>query len=532
MRLRQIIFIWLFAVLMINVGAEGRANASNVSCTKHGPGGGCIHYGNKIGYRPVNVNKAGLWVKQPKGRGPLPAQAIYRVALHCVQVGNLPVEPQEGILTQSETVTSHTIAFTKKRISGTGAITSKLPIVHVYTLAGKKANRSSFIDPNCNTSFYFSGRDKIYLAVSLLKGTTHTPNQFLSTMYAAASTAFPLWTLFVSSDLEKIVKSKLDRIEKTQDPLKNALQTLDSKGSVSYPYDIRLGTYVIKTDYSKVIIKVTKVDSLLKAGPAIVADYESTFNALGKTLFGNNPGDKAIKKNCGKFRDDALFRGFSPDDVTYALTYAAILQDESSEQSFACLGRDGALRARKFSIWKTYPTKKWSKGDIANYFGEEGGLINVAQPSRLGSYKRFFNQMMWALGTYAQKDAKGLQPSSHDIRRFLASRVRVENSSAAFNFLTASLSPKAMMAALVKKRTVRFGCVTGDNAGGAAMFLALPSAPKNKDHKYTLNETTVFHAWLNGHGRVGALEVDFDKASAAIAEKANDKACGQTVVFQ
>ena len=73
---------------------------------------------------------------------------------------------REGIFNRTDVVTNHFIALTNKALTGDALPIDARVLIPVYSVGTANANQSNFTNKACNTSFFISGREPLFIAAT------------------------------------------------------------------------------------------------------------------------------------------------------------------------------------------------------------------------------------------------------------------------------------------------------------------------------------------------------------------------------
>jgi len=351
--------------------------------------------------------------------------------------------------------------------------------------------------------------------------TSNSPGLFTRLIYEAIQVAVPILPLIKGTTLATTI---IGDVAKTEDPLKKVIAELD-KGRTYTKSDILfLGDNVIRTPYSRVVVNISKIKSLLDPGNA---DFLKIFeDATDAAEAGLGLGAAAnLGQKCGEFAKGLTGRNFSPPDVAYALVSISQAANLGRTGTLDCMSSRYALEgldARIAPAWNRYNGPNYTQADARSYFAESGGPI-VAQPKfeRWATQLRIFVQMM---GGYLQ--SSGAQ--TVEWSAYYTDPLHLINTTTYYSNTFGDSDPPlaTVLTTLLEKNFRRAGCLTSDTEALAAIVLFRADDPTKKQFKPT--ETAVMRIWYNDKQRISRVQIDYD---VDLLEKAlngkRSRVCGE-----
>ena len=426
-------------------------------------------------------------------KGPLLDGKIYAVDITCKKAGNL-----EGAIdrnpfytnTRTHAVLISTTAPTKAP-DGEKLPESTLAAVQVFSV--DKA--TTFVDrTDCEHHFLLAGGKRYYLvgAINILDDFASSPAGTILTNLAAIVT--PLFSLFTGNPLPAIVATKISNVQSMVTPFQNILAALNRGKNLTKVVDgLRVGTYVVTTDYTTVTVNVRLVPSIALDNNSVYrADFRSQIGAAPEKIDAAN-----LDKSCGSVRGGLTESSFTArEDIAYALIALGAKIGLNRSQIVKCLTRDYAVTAAKFPdfVWVSFPVELRFTQDIVDDTLPENSW--PPQPE-FDAIRGRLDQTVTSLAQYARNNPK--PPSAVAIlSKYFAPSVAIVDKTSDFK-ITESPDPLDRLKAIdtiVAKGYIRIGCFapTGDTTdkavdGATAMFLAF-NAP-NEATSTTMDKAIV-----------------------------------------
>lgn len=306
---------------------------------------------------------------------------LYAVTITCSVKNTLPNGSWNPFV-QKNLVTSHLVALTTTKLSQPDLPTpdKSRATLTVFSVSGDDKSRKVFLNENCASSFLVSGRETLFIAATASQATTNTPGALTRLIYEAIQVAVPILPLIQGTAL---VGTMAGDIAKTQDPLNKVVSELDKGRTYTKGDDLFIGDNVIRTPYSRVIVNVSKIKSLLDPGNGdFLRIYEDGTDASEATLALSTASANLIQK-CKDFASGLKGRNFSPSDIAYGLVLVSQAASLDREKTLDCMTSRYALQALDKSndgAWNRYNGQNYKNGDVASYFTDDPNGTTFAQP--------------------------------------------------------------------------------------------------------------------------------------------------------
>ncbi len=512
--------------ILVIIGACDAAWAQN--CAQRDPDTNLC-----IGPQIAGIDHLPLSLTPPANRTKLDPYGIYRVAVVCKETKPLPVETNSGIFARNNVATAHTIAITDQGVTSSAfpAADKAKAVIGVFAVSGDTKNRSGFVNRACDTDFFISARKPLFLAASAAKATAASPSVLTQALYNVVKIVIPIWPLFTGTALAGEIKNQLTAVKDSEQPLKDFFAGFDNGITSTIVQPLYVGTHVIKTEYSRVTVSVTRLKSIIQLGnDTFRAAFEDTFIVLKDQIApaaGPLNADQFSLK-CASIRNQLAAPGLSTYDATYALGYAAHQAGLAPDKVMDCLGRDHALiAANEFeaTYWKDY-AGTFTKEDVRSHFPEVKPW--PVPPPFPGAVETRYRQMMLVLGMYAQPETP---PDSvaKMLGGYLAAKIEVSNETDRFPFLETNPSNVEFMKVLTDKGYRRFGCVASDTQA-LGMFLAFPLKPTADGGQYKTSDALLLRTWFDADRRVARVRISDDYTTVEGILTKYGRRCGETVV--
>ena len=412
-------------------------------------------------------------------------------------------------------VTSHVIALTTSKLAQTDmpAADKTRATITVFSIAGDDQSRKVFLNKNCKSSFLVSGRENLFLAATANQTTTNKPGPLTRLVYEAIQVAIPILPLIKGTALASTIVSD---VAKTEDPLKKVISELDKGRTYTKADDIFIGNNVIRTPYSRVIVRVSKIRSLLDPTNAdFLKIFEDATDAAQASLALS--GAAAPSQKCGEFASGLKGRNFSPPDIAYALVLVSQAANLTQKNTLDCMSEKYALQAldtRILPAWNRYNGKNYSEDDASSYFASTGGAI-IAQP-KFERWATNLRILVKVVGGYLQSGGT----KTVDWPAFYTDPVHLTNTTTYYSetFGESDTSLATVFKTLIDKNFRRAGCLTSETDSLAAFVLFRVLSPSEiNQRQFKPSETVVMRIWFNKKQRVSRVQIDYD---VALLEKA------------
>lgn len=451
---------------------------------------------------------------------------LYAVTIDC-HVDDVLSGSSWNPFVETNLVTSHMIALTTSRLAQADLPTpdKSRATITAFSVSGDDKSRKVFLNKHCRSTFLVSGRETLYLAATANQATTNTPGPVTRLIYSAIQVAIPILPLIQGTSL---VSTIVGDVAKTQDPLKTVIAELDKGRTFTKSDDLYVGNNVIRTPYSRVVVSISKVKSLLdKGNEDFLKIFEDATDAAETALALNSPGVNFNTK-CGEFAASLKGRNFSPTDIAYALVLVTQAAHLSRNSTLECMTSSYALQAlddRNLPAWNRYSGKNYTQADATSYFAVGGGAI-VAQP-KFKEWAVSLGIMVKVMGAYLQSG--GTQ--TVDWSRYYTDPVHLTNTATFYSKDYGESDPTLanFLTTLVEKKFRRAGCLTSDTDSLAAFILFRTDDPNKK--QFDAADTIAVKLWYNEKQRISRLQLDYDPD---VLEKAlngkKERICGEDLM--
>ena len=224
--------------------------------------------------------------------------------------------------------------------SNPGKIVLPTKGIGIFPIFSVKADSAVDYRTACTGSVYVVGGQKIYLTATSSWSTQNTPGPLLSALYQATKLISPLWSIFAPFPAN--IAGQVTNTQATENVVKDTLTTLNQDENYGGVKLLGTGKYVVSTTYSRVIINVTEVTSLVKSkSTTILADFRKQLDAAPDKI-----DTQSIRETCDRNERQLLASGFSiEEDVPYGIAYLGAKSFSAKEDMLKCLGPQYALRA-------------------------------------------------------------------------------------------------------------------------------------------------------------------------------------------
>jgi hypothetical protein len=471
-------------------------------------------------------------------------EALYRVRITCSRNKDQRIFPTDtdGWFVKSTVLRTHTISIINGDLTSPAipAADKTMLLMPVFSVTGDNTNKTFFnnIGKGCSRPILLSGRDRPTIVANLYVAEINKPSEFASLLYGIVSFITPTAPLF-GGHLGKEFTTNINAINNTQSPLQNFISQLDNAKSVFVHAQLPVGTTVIKSSYSYIVIEVEQIETLTGKNKnaeddVFLSDFERTFDTYGQKLA--TTSDAGLRQACASLGHSLQFnRNLGIEDVAYALAHAAYLGGMSKQQIIQCFGseygtavidsnwwithRDNRKDVPKIHSWEFPPSidNSLSQPAFAGRFPFFQLLAHVLTESASGrmatpSLDRFFNK----------QKASEIKEDKVDCAE--KEKVVIFDSTATINmtFTEVPTNGKTICVAQLLKELAdngkgytTFGCPVSDNIsdkgqGAAAAMLALKPTAKTKDGQYGPSDALAIRFWFDSEDRIGIMRISAD----------------------
>jgi hypothetical protein len=428
---------------------------------------------------------------------------------------------------QSNLVTSHMIALTTSKLGQADLPTpdKSRATITAFSVSGDDKSRKVFLNKRCRSTFLVSGRETLFLAATANQATTNTPGPVTRLIYEAIQVAIPILPLIQGTSL---VGTIIGDTGKTQDPLKTVIAELDKGRTFTKSDDLYVGNNVVRTPYSRVVVNISKIKSLLdRSNEDFLKIFEDATDAA-ETALALNAAGANLNTKCGEFSAGLKGRNFAPPDIAYALVSVTQAASLSRNNTLECMSSRYALQAldgRMLPAWNRYSGPNYSKADATSYFAAGGGTV-IAQP-KFDKWVVQLRIIVELMGGYLQSG--GSQPVEWS--KFYSDPIHLTNTTKFYSTDFGESDPQlaSVLATLVAKNFKRAGCLTSDTDALAAFMLFRSDDPNKK--QFDPGDTLAVRLWYDEKQRVSRLQLDYDPD---VIEKAlngkKTRTCGEDLI--
>jgi hypothetical protein len=500
------------------------------------------------------ADNAGLRVQPPSARKIPDPNRTYEVTVSCTRPKGkapLPLFGTGGFLWQTNTAATHLIAISDSNTNTFPAPAAAKAYVAVYAISGDDTNRQSYVNKACNTGFFLNIRKPLYLLTNALKADTNTLGAGLRAVEAGLALVSSSWPLFAGAPVPGAVNEKFSAIKNSSGPISDFVAAFNKGASLTEPFRLYEGTYLIDTDYSHVVVRVKPLFSIVGLKNQVyTAEYEDAVATVFKDKLTPALTSDAVGAPCrsiaNQMRDQ---QGISSLDTAYGLLFLAHAAGYGAETMIRCLGPQYANQAVPFIKPEWESTQKFTLDDVATVLPAE--IVTPPQPAFDATIRSRLADIMGAMRVYATIKGDPTDADKQELSGYLAQTLNINNKvddlklpigvlaandlGSASDAAATSQSPLKpvqnwQLMDQLKKRYTRFGCIAHDS-DSLALFLAIPESAKGKDGKYQTADVLVLRLWVNSKQQISQLKIAFDGADIQAAAKANGNTCGPNVVF-
>lgn len=464
----------------------------------------CSHYAPGASLPTNPADRFPLGIKSPPDKTKLDYRTLYRIDVKCGATRPLP-GPHEGLFARDDIFASHFIALTDQPLSSAQLPTQAKVLIPVYSVSTANANQSRFINQNCDTSFFISGREPLYIATTANQTETKTPALLTSLFFAGLKVVNPVWPLFTASaEAASILKPDIDGIAATEQPLADLFAKFDTAGTQTISAPLYVGEQQIRTAYSRTSIKATPIASVVGTNDnKFLVAFEDSLNGYADKLAGE-PDETADANLCRRYGNQMLSTNFAGDDVAYGLTYVTINSGVPKTRTLACLGRQYALLSsgRFGKLWQRYQDPI-TPSDIQIYFADQPA------PTIQKFSKPFFARLETVMAQAAANEPNLADPTRAELGKYLGDQIEVEDDMGYIAPQSSRMSSSDLIKLLADKSLTKFGCESKDAAAGG-LFFAFPKDPAGNDGLYKVEDIYALRAWFGDSGKVEKIGISFE----------------------
>lgn len=401
----------------------------------------------------------GMAISYPQKITDLLDQRIYRISFKCTALSNLVGSRNASLFINRNVTTGHVIVIADALPTGDAAGKSKFPesarsLYPVFFALNGRAdpdNRTA-----CPNDLLVYGGRKLYLIESATYSTSHEPGFFLSLGYGLAGLIPPLWSAF-QGKMDVDVAKRFTDVQQTEDPLKKTLKAFNEAENYTVTKELGPGDYIVTTPFSKVVVSVKYIQSVLKdGGPRMRKPFRDQLDGAKEALVEAN-----LATTCRTAAAGFLASGFSrQEDVPFALAYRAIRSGLAKDSIIDCLGRDTATQAAALQdFWPRFATD--DQIITPQYVKDRFPVSSAALPEQApySSNKPLTERLTRALAIATSSETL----ASNSLQRF--SRIVKapfsfvdETKGEQFGGTSNDLSAEVFLNTLISKGFRRFGC--------------------------------------------------------------------------
>lgn len=376
-----------------------------------------------------------------------------------------------------------------------------LAAIQVYSIGrDKDTNAQNLVDDrSCRKDFLINGKKDIGIVVSDNRIDDYVHSTFGQVLSGALGLVSPLFSLFTGTALPAVVTGKFDNITSVQQKVASILTALNQGKNYTRPIrGLKVGQYVITSDYAKLTITVRPVPSIvLDKNPAFKNDLKAQITTASVKVDAGN-----LSSSCRGAQYDVWSLGFrSTVDLAYALTHLSAHAGFTIPQSITCLTKEYATAAAKADnrFWDSFPPAfviKPKAVDDAFAPPPEG------QPS-FDDASATLDPLVRALARYARNTPEPAD-SVADLTKYLAAQVTVADNTISKKIGDAQVVDRfAAMKLFKNSGYIRFGCyapvddATDKKVDGATSMFLVFNAPNDADSA-TLKQALVIRPQFTG----------------------------------
>lgn len=384
----------------------------------------------------------------------------------------------------------------------------------------------------CPKSIYVQATQRVYFIPTVAWSSSYTEGAALAGLYEATKLISPIWSIFNPAAIPAAIATKISNAQATEDPIKNILGKLNLDQNYGEAQRLRTGTFVITTKYSTVTLQVTKISSIIKAGPdELRQDFRAQLDAAPQKLTATG-----FEDTCNQIAANLLWSGFSKDeDIPYALTYLARVPLATKLDIIHCLGLDYAVRAARLGdiLWAWIPdSKRVTEDEAATVYGGPGG------PRLQPDYKRI-EGLLDDFVTNVSRVTKNLDANGKVMPQYVAAlksdmtpTVLINDKTVASAFFgLPPLDAQTLGEKFMANGYYRFGCYAqitdkfGNNTDGAAAMLVSFKVGKDAPSPVSLDTAVGIRVFFGKEGLVSQLTIIDKRAVISAALEANGWNC-------
>ena len=233
-----------------------------------------------------------------------------------------------------------------------------LAAVQVYTIGKDSATKQQILSDgrDCTKDFLVNGSKNVGIVVTDNWIDNYSDSSFGQVLSGSLSLVSPLFSLFTGGPVPALIAGKITNAGSVQTSVQNILTALNRGVNYTHPpiRKLRVGTYVILSEYASVKIKIRAVGSIvLDKNPAFKNDLKDQVNAASIKL-----DLSKIDTSCRGARYDISSLGFgSPIDLAYGLVHLSAHAGFSIKDSVSCLTPEYATVAAAADnrFWSNFP---------------------------------------------------------------------------------------------------------------------------------------------------------------------------------
>lgn len=329
---------------------------------------------------------------------------------------------REGIFNRTDVVTNHFIALTNKALTGDALPIDARVLIPVYSVGTANANQSNFTNKACNTSFFISGREPLFIAATANQTKANTPSAISNLIFQGIKIFNPIAPLFAGATAVTALTPVLNGLAATQEPLKQLFAQFDSKGTQTYSAPVYVGETNIRTPYSRTTVTVKEVPSILKTeNGKFIISFEDTLKGYSDEVRVVTLNAEAVAANCRSYSGQLVSKNFPAYDVAYGLSYVTQTAGLDKKKAVPCLGKQyGLLSVKSF----TCPEPGTGLECLWNRFNRDPLTVeDFTDPYPIQKYEApFFKSLQNTMTDYAAAIAKGAEPSNADLAKYFQVR--------------------------------------------------------------------------------------------------------------
>jgi hypothetical protein len=387
----------------------------------------------------------------------------------------LPEKKVFDLVVLHSVTTTHSLFISKDYVAPDAAGKLKIPEKPLRLLTPYSMNGSNVAD-NRNICpedpLVVSGTQPLYLVAMVSYSTTNAPGALVKIGYEIAKLVPVLWSIFQPEVIPAVIGRKISSVGDTQDPMKGILSTFDKDESYGKGFNLDVGRYVVATDYNRVVITVSNLDTIVRAKPS---SLQETFRAQLRSA-PEQIKPESVGTTCVSIATALKDAGFSEnEDIPYALAYLSSKLSSKPKMVECLQGADSTTSALQLGsiLWAWIPkvlvlTKEY---------------VDAIQPSSFGDAKMRIYNFIVALSRITKGDQARAAEGLSQLKLIAVEKIKLVDSVDDYLGGSAELGPSELAQRLIDKKYLRFGCMApvGEKNGlglsnGVGSFLVIKAS--------------------------------------------------------